>query len=409
MQWEVRSFRTDSALQSPTVRRPTDIRRGRVYKSADMHHFLLNNRDELISRCKLKVAQRPKRSATNQQLANGIPLFLDQLTRTLEAEEADETAESLRISGPSGGDSLGLSEMGVTATAHGKDLLALGYSVDQVVHDYGDLCQAITDLAFERDAPFAITEFRTLNRCLDNAIADAVSEFGFQRETSLARQQDAEDSRRAGFLAHELRNALGTATISLRALEVSGMPMSGATGALLKRSLTAMGNLITRALDEVRNGVLDQRETFAVASFVADAHDAWAAQAQVSGCTFQVPPVDPRLVVRGDRELLLAALANLLQNAFKFTHPRSEVTLKAYAFGELVLIEVKDHCGGLPPGSAETMFTPFTQRSNDKSGLGLGLSIARQSVEADAGTLSVRDEPGIGCVFTISLPRRLAS
>ena len=112
-----------------------------------MHNFLLNHREELIARCKRKVAQRPNRSPTSQQLSNGIPLFLDQLTRTLKAEEADETAESLQISGPSGGDSLALSEMGVTATAHGKDLLNLGYSVDQVVHDYGDLCQAITDLA----------------------------------------------------------------------------------------------------------------------------------------------------------------------------------------------------------------------------------------------------------------------
>ena len=74
-----------------------------------------------------------------------------------------------------------------------------------------------------------------------------------------------------------------------------------------------------------------------------------------------------------------------------------------------MLIEVADHCGGLPPRRAEHMFTPFTERSEDRSGLGLGLSIARQSIEADAGTLTVRDEPGVGCVFTISLPRRLAS
>ena len=74
-----------------------------------------------------------------------------------------------------------------------------------------------------------------------------------------------------------------------------------------------------------------------------------------------------------------------------------------------VLIEVQDHCGGLPPGSAERMFKPFMQHGDNKSGLGLGLSIARQSIEADAGTLSVRDVPGIGCVFTIALPRRLAA
>ena len=99
-------------------------------------------------------------------------------------------------------------------------------------------------MAFERDAPFTTKEFRTLNRCLDNAIADAVTEFSFQREAGLARQQNAEENRRAGFLAHELRNALATAITSLRALELSGMPISGATGALLKRSLTAMGNLV---------------------------------------------------------------------------------------------------------------------------------------------------------------------
>jgi hypothetical protein len=64
--------------------------------------------------------------------------------------------------------------MTVSAGAHGKKLLELGYTVDQVVHDYGDLCQAITGLSVERDAPFAIHEFQTLNRCLDNSIADAV-------------------------------------------------------------------------------------------------------------------------------------------------------------------------------------------------------------------------------------------
>jgi len=136
-----------------------------------MHEFLRNNRDELIARCKHKVSKRARRAATDQQPANGVPSFLDQLTRTLEAEEANEDGESMRISGASGGDSQSLSEMGVSAAAHGKQLLNLGFSVDQVVHDYGDLCQSITDLAFERDAPFTIDEFRTLNRCLDNAIA----------------------------------------------------------------------------------------------------------------------------------------------------------------------------------------------------------------------------------------------
>ena len=151
-----------------------------------MHKFLSNNRDELIARCKAKVAQRPKRAASVRQLANGVPLFLEQLTRTLEAEEQGNVAEGVRISGPAGGDTASLSEIGVSAAAHGKQLLRLGYTFDQVVHDYGDLCQAITDLAVERDDPFSVDEFRTLNRCLDNAIADAVTEFAAQRDATVS-------------------------------------------------------------------------------------------------------------------------------------------------------------------------------------------------------------------------------
>jgi signal transduction histidine kinase len=369
-----------------------------------VHSFLSANRKELIARCKQKVEQRHKRGATHLQLANGIPLFLDRLTRTLRAEQDDQGAESLRFSGPSGGDALALSEIGVTATAHGKQLLEMGYSVDQVVHDYGDLCQAVTELAFERDMPFAIDEFRTLNRCLDNAIADAVTEFGFQREATLATKYIAEGSRRAGFLVHELRNSLSAATLALRALEASSMPVSGATGAVLRRSLASMAALIARAIDEVRTGDEGQRETFSVASLIEDATSAAQLQASAAGCSLDVPTVDAALGIRANRERLLAALANLLQNAFKFTRPGTKVNLRTSSLGGQVLIEVADHCGGLPPGSAEKTFTPFAQHGEDRSGLGLGLVIARQSIEADAGTLRVRDVPGTGCVFTISLP-----
>lgn len=370
-----------------------------------MHRFLSNNRDELIARCKLKVGQRPLRAATEKQLAHGVPMFLDQLTRTLAAEDDDEAALSIAISGPSGGDSLALSEIGVSATAHGKELLNLGYTVDQVVHDYGDLCQAITDLAFERDAPFAVAEFRTLNRCLDNAIADAVTEFSFQRDAQMSVQQIAGEKQRLGFLVHELRNSLGTATLAVRALELGNMPITGATGAILKRSHSTLGLLISRATAEVRGEGSDQRQTFSVAAFIADVEIAARLDVSLKNAILEVRTVDPLLAILANRDLLHAALANLLQNAFRFTREHSVVILNAYAFGEHVLIEVEDHCGGLPPGGAAKMFVPFSPNGDSRAGLGLGLSIARQSIEADQGTLTVRDVPGSGCVFTISLPR----
>lgn len=375
-----------------------------------MHTFLTNNRAELIARCTAKVGLRQHRTATLEQLNNGVPLFLDQLTATLRAEEAHEDKESLRISGPSGGDGLALSEMGVTASTHGKELLRLGFTVDQVVHNYGDLCQAITDLAAERDAPFAVKEFQTLNRCLDNAIADAVSEFSQQRDIDFAANEAERANERLGMLVHELRNALSTASLAVTALELGNLPISGATGGVLKRSHASLRGLIDRALDEVRINAakpLGQR-IFSVASFIAEAKDAGDLDAASRGLTLVVGPVDPLLDIEGNRELLMAALSNLLHNAFKFTHPHSTVALRAYAQDSTILIEVEDRCGGLPRGATATMFSPFSQRGEDKTGLGLGLSISQQSVEADGGTLTVRDLPGSGCAFTMSFPAHLA-
>ena len=373
-----------------------------------MHGFLLNNRDNLVQRCKDKVALRPARGATPDQLSHGIPMFLDQLTRTLGAEEEGNAASGLQISGPSGGDALALSEMGVSATVHGGELLGLGYTVDQVVHDYGDLCQAITDLAFERDAPFSVDQFRTLNRCLDNAIADAVTEFAAQRDLEVARRQAEGENERLGFLAHELRNHLNIAKLAFAALESGRLTVAGSTGAMLKRSLVSMENLISSSLTEVRTATAAlapmHPRIFSLAIFLADAGRVAELYAKDTGCTLHIIEVDAQLAIEGNRELLLAALGNLLQNAFKFTRPGSKVALCAHVADAWISIEVEDHCGGLPKGSVETMFEPFKQGFDDKRGLGLGLSIAKRSVEADHGRLTVQDRPGQGCIFTISLP-----
>src|SRR5688500_9715653 len=217
-----------------------------------MHDFLSANRADLIARCRTKVAARPAPRATESELEFGIPLFLDQLVDTLVMEQSGEPLQSRKVSGPSGGGKLAVSEIGATASRHGRELMQHGFTVDQVVHDYGDLCQALTDLAFERTMPFQVDEFRTLNRCLNNAIAAAVTEFNYQRDFAVADQQADKLNERLGFFAHELRNLVNTATLAVTALKAGNVGLTGATGAVLDRSLVGLRTLIDRALAEVR-------------------------------------------------------------------------------------------------------------------------------------------------------------
>ncbi len=95
---------------------------------------------------------------------------------------------------------------------------------------------------------------------------------------------------------------------------------------------------------------------------------------------------------------------NLLNNAFKFTRSGGHVVLRALSFDDRLRIEVEDECGGLPDGQ-DDLFRPFSERrGSDRSGLGLGLSIARKAVQAHGGSIHHRNVPGHGCVFVVDLP-----
>ncbi len=373
-----------------------------------MHAFLQEHREELIARCRDKVHERSLPGASGRELNFGITTFLDQLIKTLRVEQGPDPVQSRRVSGPASG-VVAASEIGETASRHGREMMQHGFSVEDVVHDYGDLCQSITDLAFERSAQIETDEFRTLNRCLDNAIAIAVTEFGYLREQAMSDTNQRTLNELLGSFAHELRNSLSTATLALSVIRLGRVGLTGATGAVLDRSLVAMRNLIDRSLVEAQMaaGLLVETSSFSLATFIGEIKLAATLEADVCGRHLIVASVDPKLAVSGDRSLLAGAVGNLLHNAFKFSAPRGEVSLNAYASGDRILIDVEDSCGGLPGGDTENLFKPFTQADADRSGVGLGLAISRKSVEANGGVLGVRDIPGTGCVFTIDLPRHL--
>jgi signal transduction histidine kinase len=350
------------------------------------------------------------RTSRGSGLRYGIPLFLDQLVEVLRLEHANagtissalpEAPATVIHAAPSP------SDIGKTAAQHGDELLRTGFTVDQVVHDYGDLCQAVTEMAMEQRANVTADEFRTLNRCLDEAIADAVTEFGRQRDRLTVDQSTRALNEHVGFLTHELRNLVATAILAVATIKKGRVGLAGATGALLDRSLIGLRDLVDRTLVEVRltAGIADRRQRIVIADLIAEVQVAAAMEATLLDLEFIVAPTDDGLAVDGDRQILAAALANPLQNAIKFTHPRGRISLVAHAVADRVLIEVQDECGGLPPGKEEAIFLSFEQFGVARSGLGLGLPISRRGVEANGGKLYVLDVPGTGCVFTIDLPR----
>jgi signal transduction histidine kinase len=353
-----------------------------------LHEFIATNRAEIVRRCREKVATRSVPAPTKAEIDHGVPLFLDQL------------AKALRLG-------VGSSpEISVSAIQHGHDLLLQGFTVSQVVHDYGDVCQAITELALEMSAPISTDDFRMLNRCLDDAIAGAVTEYGRERNQSTLDTESARGSERLGFLAHELRNLLNTAMVAFEVLKTGNVGVGGSTGSVLHRSLVGIRDLISRSLAEVRltRGVQNP-DRFLVSGFIADLAPAAKLEAEARGIRFIVGPVDDGVAIEADRQVLAAVMGNLLQNAFKFTRPRTTVTVRVTAGAERVLIEIQDECGGLPEGSVHELFRPFEQRSADRTGLGLGLAFSRWGVEANHGRIYARNLPDEGCVFTVDLPR----
>jgi signal transduction histidine kinase len=265
----------------------------------------------------------------------------------------------------------------------------------------------ITALVVEESAVILASEFQTLNLCLDDAIAGAVTAFGRQRERAVS----DEGTEKLGVLAHELRNALSAAVLLFGSIKRGTVAPAGSTGAMLERSHERLQSLIDRSLADVRlDAAKLNLERVPVWEVIKEAEIGGAIVAEVKGVHFAVTTVDRMVMVEADRSVLASAVANLLQNAFKFTRPGTTVKLRAKRTAFRILIEVEDECGGLPPGQqVESLLRPFVQSGRDRSGLGLGLAICLKAVKTMAGELHIRDLPGKGCIFTIDLPKQPAA
>ena len=349
--------------------------------------FVQGQRDEIIGRCRARVAKRMAPRPTEHELAHGIPIFLDHLVKTL-ALQLEPSADAA-----------------AAAAAHGADLLGQGFSIGQVVHDYGDVCQTITQLAIELGAPIPTADFRILNRCLDDAIAEAVTAYERGRERSLAAADARRSNEHLGFFAHELRNLLGSALLAFDVLRTGTVGVGGSTGDVLGRSLVGLRSLVDRSLTEVRlTSGITKPERISLPGFIEEVEIAGLLDAKARGVHFVVGGLEVGIELIADRQILASIISNLLQNAFKFTRLHTHVGLRVHATTDRVLFEVEDQCGGIPPDRIERVFAPFERGADDHTGLGLGLAICARAVAALHGTLRVRNV-NQGCVFTVDLPR----
>jgi len=171
---------------------------------------------------------------------------LQQLVETLRLEQKDPHPAAFEVER-----SPAATEIGRAATVHGAEMLRLGYTIDQVVHDYGDVCQAVTELAVEHNERIAAGEFRTLNRCLDNAIADAVTSFGSAHEVLLEDQAETLHQR-LHYYAIEHRRLVDIALQAYAVIKSGQVGATGATGTLLVKALEDLRSLTDRTLPEIR-------------------------------------------------------------------------------------------------------------------------------------------------------------
>lgn len=359
-----------------------------THAAALLAEFIVERRSDIVARTRARVAQRPAPRPSDIELTNGIPVFLDQLVDALRIARSSDVVDHQAIRDSAG--------------SNGRDLLGMGLTIAQVVHDYGDVCQVITELATDAGARIPAAEFRTMNLCIDDAIAEAVTEYARHNVSAV----ELQGTERLGMLAHELRNLLNTATLSFENIRTGRVAVSGSTGMLHARSLMGLRDLIDRSLADVRlDAGLGRFEDIGVAALLEEVEIGAVIQAQSRNIALTVGTCEPGVTISGDRQILAAALANLLQNAFKFSHKLGNVSLTTVVTHDRVAFEIEDECGGLPPGKIEDLFRPFEQRGGDRSGVGLGLSICRKAAASNGGEIRIRDLPGKGCVFVLDLPR----
>lgn len=212
-------------------------------------------------------------------------------------------------------------------------------------------------------------------------------------------------------ISHELKTPVGA--ISLLAetlLEADDVEVTQRLAGRIVDESSRMASTIDDLLElsRIETEEAPRFETVAVADVVADAVGRIKPAAEQSGIPLEVLFVDESLAVEGDRRQITSAVANLLDNAVKYSDAGSPIQVRAGLHDGNAAISVRDHGIGIPTLDIERIFERFYRvdqaRSRRTGGTGLGLAIVRHVAHNHDGSVAVESRLGEGSTFTLSLP-----
>jgi PAS domain S-box-containing protein len=233
-----------------------------------------------------------------------------------------------------------------------------------------------------------------------------------RRAEDALREADRRKDEFLAMLAHELRNPLAPIRNGLHLMRASapGSEAAEQARAMMERQLAQLIRLVDDLLEVARisSGKIELKRTpMDLAAALASAVETSRPALEAARHRLDVNVPAAPLAVEGDLVRLAQVIANLLNNAAKYTDPGGRITLAARREGGEAVVSVRDNGSGIPAELLPRLFDMFAQadRARAQGGLGIGLALARRLVELHGGRIEARsDGPGQGAEFLVRLP-----